>query len=68
MDPLSIIYVTTGLLGLGMTTYFAIRRIRTNDLRHLEERINGLRVIVENRCDRIEDKLGEHIRDYHLTK
>ena len=69
MDTLILVYIGSwllGFLGLASTCYFSIRRIRTNDLRHIEERISGLRVIIENRCDRLEDKFGEHIRDYHL--
>ncbi len=68
MDILSILYVGLGFLGVGLTSYFSIRRIRNNDLYHLDASITKLRIEMHSRCDRIEDKVGAHVRDYHLAK
>ena len=66
MDPLNWLYIVFIAAGTMLTTYFSVRRIRTNDIRHLETSLEKLRLEFNNRFDRLDDKLAAHVKDYHL--
>ena len=54
-----------GMLSAGLIFIFKfIQKIRTNDIRHLDEKIDSHNERVTGALARIEDKLDGHVRDH----
>lgn len=54
-----------GMLGGALLFIFKmIQRMRTNDLRHLDEKIDLQHEAVMSIVTRIEGKIDEHVRDH----
>ena len=55
----------TALLGAAMGVIFrTIHKMRTNDLLHLDEKIDLHHTTMMTTVDRIEGKIDEHVRDH----
>lgn len=55
----------TGLLGGALLFIFKmIQAMRTNDLRHLDTKIDLHHEVLMTTVDRIEGKIDEHVRDH----
>ena len=60
LTPSDYIALTTLLLGTSGSVLVYLHKVRINDLRHLDVKIDGVQATVT----RIEDRLNDHVRDH----
>ena len=60
LTPSDYIALTTLLLGTSGSILAYLHKVRINDIRHLDKKIDDIQATVT----RIEDRLDDHVRDH----